>query len=89
VADRGASPRPGTITGTQRLAIVGLFDAAGIRNTWQRAFHIAEILHEEDWQHGGDLGWLSEAQAQAVITAMTRQPPGPGELTSGPAWDAP
>ena len=89
MADPGASPRPGTITGTQRLAIVGLFDAAVLPVLFVENLGDVEGSLPGVADPGGDLGWLSEAQAQAVITAMTRQPPGPGELTSGPAWDAP
>jgi len=79
---------PGTITQAQRLALIGALDDAGIKNTWQRAARIGEILAEKDWLHGGDLGWLSEAQAATVLDTLTAVPE-PGELSHGPAWDAP
>ena len=77
---------PGSITPDQRLALIGALDGAGATSSRHRALRLAGIL--PGWQHGGDLGWLSEAEAHTVLSALGAVPE-PGTLASEPAQDAP
>jgi hypothetical protein len=64
----GPDKRPGTITENQRLDLIGIL--LRDRGAWSRA-HRMEWLTQRipGWDHGGDLGWLSQKQAGDLLAA--------------------
>jgi hypothetical protein len=61
------SEKPGSITEGQRLALAGTLGWLGITTSHLRGIFISEAI--SGWQHGGDLGWLSQRQASEVLAA--------------------
>jgi hypothetical protein len=60
------SQRPGSVTGEQRLAIIGLMESLGILLPRSRRNEvIAEVV--PGWQWAGDLGVLSQEQAARLL----------------------
>ena len=67
----GPDERPGTITEGQRLDLIGILLRDGV--AWSAA-HRLEWLAQRipGWDHGGELGWLSQRQAGDLLLAASR-----------------
>jgi hypothetical protein len=63
------SQRPGSVTGDQRLAIIGLMQDQGVLLPRSRRNEvIAEVVPH--WMFGGDLGVLSQQEAEDLIAHL-------------------
>lgn len=82
-----SSTKPGSITEAQRGYLADYFIENGIGSR-QRGYYLLGILGDS-WAHGGDLGWLSQADAELVRRAIETSDVEPGTLTAEPAEEAP
>jgi hypothetical protein len=67
------SQKPGSITGEQRQALIGLLMDQGLVGEG-KSRHRAELIAEAvpGWKWGGDLGALSQQQAGDVLELLER-----------------